>query len=160
VQPQLWLVGDGKAAGGQQRADLADGAGDGGAVDAEQHPEGLMGQLGAQTDQGRQHPVAEGQPVAWAGAGRPAPGMAPALVEGGLAVGGPGVGQLDDEVAEVLPGDAGEARMGQGRTGPCWRSHSGMIVRPCSCLHDRLNRTSTYRAPSRYRPAGCDTDVS
>ena len=37
-----------------------------------------------------------------------------------------GLGQLSDQFAKVAPGDAGEARMGQGRTGPCWSSHLGM----------------------------------
>jgi hypothetical protein len=50
----------------------------------------------------------------------------------------------------ALPGDAGEARMGQGRTDPCWRSHSGMIVRPCSCLHDS-SINPIYRAPRLLR---------
>jgi hypothetical protein len=56
--PQRGLARARRSAGGQQRADLADGAGDGGAVDPEQHRQGLVRQLQAQHDQGGQHPVA------------------------------------------------------------------------------------------------------
>jgi len=68
-----------------------------------------------------------------AGAGGAAAWVAAAVGQRGLVLGGPGVGQLGDELAQVLPGDAGEARMGKGRTDPCWSSHPGMIVRPSSC---------------------------
>jgi hypothetical protein len=44
--------------------------------------------------------------------------MAAAQLQRGLVLGGPKIGQFGDEVAEVLPGGAGEARMGQGRTDP------------------------------------------
>ncbi len=68
---------------------------------------------------------AEGQPVVGVGAGLggATTPMAAAPGQRGLLLSGPGVGHLGDEVAEVLPGDAGEARMGQGRTGSCGRSH-------------------------------------
>jgi hypothetical protein len=33
----------------------------------------------------------------------------------------------------VLPGDSGEDRMGEGRTGPCWPRHPRMITR-AACL--------------------------
>jgi hypothetical protein len=111
-QPQRGLAGHGEAAGGQQRADLADGAGDGGAVDPEQYRQGLVRQLQAQHDQGGQHPVAQDQPLVGAGAGGAAAWVAAAVGQRGLVLGGPGVGQLGDELAQVLPGDAGEARMG------------------------------------------------
>jgi hypothetical protein len=137
-----------QTARGQQRADLADGAGDGGAVDPEQHRQGLVRQLQAQHDQGGQHPVAQDQPLVGAGAGGAAAWVAAAVGQRGLVLGGPGVGQLGDELAQVLPGDAGEARMGQGRTAPCWRSHPGMIVRPSSCPHDPRDQPAS-RAPSR-----------
>jgi hypothetical protein len=55
--------------------------------------------------------------------------MAAALGQRSLVLGDPGIGELGDEVAEVLPGDAGEARVGQGRTDPCWGSHPGMMAR-------------------------------
>jgi hypothetical protein len=69
-------------------------------------------------------------------------------VQRGLVLGGAGVGQLGDELAQVLPGDAGEARMGKGRTDPCWSSHPGMIVQPSSCPHDPRDQPAS-RAPSR-----------
>jgi hypothetical protein len=110
-RPHPRLAGHGEAAGGQQRADLADGAGDGGAVDPEQHRQGLVRQLQAQHDQGHQHPVAHGQPLVG-----PAPAArrrgAAAVGQCGLVLGGPGVGQFGDELAQVLPGDAGAARTG------------------------------------------------
>jgi hypothetical protein len=107
-----------------------DGAGDGGAVHAIQHRQGLVRELEAQHHQRRQHPVAEGQPRLGPGTSSTTAPMAAALGEGAFVPRRPGVGQLDDKVAEVLPGEPGKARMGQGRTGPCWRSHPGMIVRP------------------------------
>jgi len=111
-QPQRGLAGHGEAAGGQQRADLADGAGDGGAVDPEQHRQGLVRQLPPSTIRvantpGRTRPAAGG-----AGAGGAAAWVAAAVDQRGLVLGGPGVGQLGDELAQVLPGDASEARMG------------------------------------------------
>ena len=75
-------------------------------------------------------------------------GTIAAVGQRGLVLGGPGVGQLGDELAQVLPGDAGEARMGQGRTDPCWSSHPGMIVRLSSCPHDPRDQPAS-RAPSR-----------
>jgi hypothetical protein len=147
-QPQAGLVWHGKATASQQRPDLADGAGDGRAVHAKQHRQGLVRELQAQVDQGHQHAVAEGQPVVGAGAAGAAAPMATAVGQPGLVLGGPGAGQLGDEVAEVLPGDAGEARMGQGRTDPCWSSHPGMIVRPRSCPHDPLDQPHQSRTKS------------
>jgi hypothetical protein len=64
-------------------------------------------QLQAQHDQGGQHPVAQDQPLVRAGAGGAAVGQR------GLVLGGPGVGQLGDGLAQVLPGDAGEGRLGR-----------------------------------------------
>jgi len=83
-----------------------------------------------------QHAVAEGPAVAWV---RPRPhadadgrGALPAQPGAGRS----GIGEFGDEGTKVLPGDAGEAGMSQGRTDPCWSSHPDMIVRPCSCTHD------------------------
>jgi hypothetical protein len=64
VQPHAGHVRDGEAALGQQRPDLVDRAGDGGAVHPVQHGQGLVGQLKAEDHQGNQDPVAEDQPVA------------------------------------------------------------------------------------------------
>jgi hypothetical protein len=63
-QAQARLAGDGEAAGGQQRPDLVDGAGDGGAIHPVQHRQGLVRELEAQNHEGHQDPVAEDQPVA------------------------------------------------------------------------------------------------
>ena len=57
IQPQARLVGDGEATAGQQRPDLVHGAGDGGAVNAVQHSQGLVRQLQAQDHQRDQHAV-------------------------------------------------------------------------------------------------------
>jgi hypothetical protein len=38
--------------------------------------------------------------------------VAAALLQGGLVGGGPGVGRLDGQVGEVVPGHPGEDRMG------------------------------------------------
>jgi hypothetical protein len=123
VQPHARHVRDGEATAGQQRPELVHGAGDGGAVDPVQHGQGLVGQLEPQDHQGGQHAVAEAQPVVGAGPGGALAWMAPALLKGGLVGGGPRVGQFGGQLAKVLPGDAGEDWMGEGRTGPWWRRH-------------------------------------
>jgi hypothetical protein len=69
VHPHAGCIGDGEATPGQQRSDLVDCAGDGGAVHPVQHCQGLVGQLGPQDYQGDQHPVTEHQPLAGSGAG-------------------------------------------------------------------------------------------
>jgi len=83
--------------------------------------------LGAQHDEGDHDPVGEAEPLVGAGTGGPLAVVATALAEHALVGGGPRVGELGDQVGEVLPGDAGEARMGEGRTGPCWL-HGPMLV--------------------------------
>jgi hypothetical protein len=75
--------------------------------------------LQAQDDQGDQHPVGQHQPVAWPGPSSTAAWVAAPLVEGALVGGGPRVGELDDQLGEVLPGQPGEDPMGKGRAGPC-----------------------------------------
>ena len=126
------------------------GAGDGGAVNAGQHRHGLVGQLQAQDHQGDQHAVTEDQAVVGAGPGGTLAWVAAALLEGALVGGSPRVGQLDDQLGQVLPGQPGEDRMGEGRTGPCWRRHPRMMtVRPVSCPpgdarhQPRLSRTKS-----------------
>jgi hypothetical protein len=114
---------DGEAAPGQQGSDLMDGTGDGGAVHPVQHPEGVVGQLEAQDHQGSQDSVGEDQLVVGPGPGGTLAWMAAALVQGALVGGGPRIGQLGDQLPQVLPRQAGEDRMGEGRTGPCWRRH-------------------------------------
>jgi hypothetical protein len=133
VQPHAGGIGGGEATPGQQRSDLVHRAGDGGAVHPVQHRQGLVGQLEAEDHQGDQDPVAEAQAVVGAGAGGAPAWVAAALLGGGLVGGGPGLGQLDGQLGQVLPGQPGEARMGEGRTGPCWRRHPRMIT-PCGPL--------------------------
>jgi hypothetical protein len=61
VRSRTPQAGHREAARPQQRPDLADRAGDGGAVHAKQHRQGLMGQLEPQDHQGDQHTVTEDQ---------------------------------------------------------------------------------------------------
>jgi hypothetical protein len=95
-KPRPGLAGDGEAAAGQQRADLADRAGDGGAVHPVQHRQGLVGQLEPQVDQGDQHPVSEDELVVGTGAGSALARVAAALLQRALVRGGPRAGQLGD----------------------------------------------------------------
>ena len=80
-----------------------DGTGDGGTVRPVQHPEGVVGQLEAQDHQGGQDSVGEDQLVVGPGAGGPLAWMAAALVQGALVGGGPRIGQLGDQLFQVLP---------------------------------------------------------
>jgi hypothetical protein len=114
-----------------------DGASNGGAVHPIQHRQGLVGQLEAQDHQGDQHPVCEDQLVVGPGAGGTPTRVAAALVQGALVGGGPRVGELGEQFGEVLPGDPGEDRMGEGRTGPCWHSHPRMITRAARLMPAR-----------------------
>jgi hypothetical protein len=121
VQPHAGRAGDCEATAGQQRSDLVHRAGDGGAVHPVQHGQGLVGQLAAQDHQGGQDPVAECQAVVASGAGGALAWVAAALLQGAFVGGAPRVGQLDGQRGQVLPGDPGEDRMGEGGTGPCRR---------------------------------------
>ena len=148
---------DGEAAPGQQGADLMDGTGDGGAVHPVQHPEGVVGQLEAQDHQGGQDSVGEDQLVVGPGAGGMLAWMAAALVQGALVGGGPRIGQLGDQLAQVLPRQAGEDRMGEGRTGPCWRRHPHTITHavyltPTGRPRPQSPATPPRRATRRHRP--------
>ena len=105
-----------------------------GGVDAQVDPVG--GGVGEHVRQGVQsharcvgHPVTKDQAVVGPGAGGALAWVTAALLEGALVRGGPGVGQLDRQVGQLLPGQPGEDRMGEGRTGPCWRRHPRMITR-------------------------------
>jgi hypothetical protein len=102
--------------------------------------------LEAQDHQGDQDAITEDQAVVGSGTGGALAWVVTALLEGGLVGGGPGAGQLDGQVGKVLPGDPGEDRMGEGRTGPCWRRHPRMMtVRPASgspaTAHDQPRRS-------------------
>src|SRR5205814_10407374 len=63
AQPQVRAVRDGEPAGGEQRADLGDRAGDGGAVDPVQLCQGRVGELEAQVNEGDDDAVGERQVV-------------------------------------------------------------------------------------------------
>lgn len=73
-QAQAAPVGDGEATGREQRPDLADRSGDGGAVDIEQLGQGGMRKPEPQVDEGGQQPVGEDQLLLTARPSRPAPG--------------------------------------------------------------------------------------
>jgi hypothetical protein len=90
-----------------------DGAGNGGAVHPVQHRQGVVGQLEPQAHQGGQDPVTEDQLVMGPGAGGTLTPVAAALLEGTLVGGGPGVGELGDQVAQVLLRQSGEAIEGR-----------------------------------------------
>jgi hypothetical protein len=108
VQSHARGIGDGEATAGQQRSDLVHPAGDGGPVDPVQHGQGLVGQLEPQDHQSDQHTVGEDQPLVGSGTGGALAWVAAALLECGLVGGGPGIGQLDGQVGEVLPRQPGE----------------------------------------------------
>jgi hypothetical protein len=124
-----------------------DRTGDGGAVDPVQHRQGLVRELEPQHHQGRQHAVTQDQPLLGPGPGGPPPRMAASAVQRTLVGGGPGVGQLSDQVAKVFPGQPGKARMGEGRTGPCWFGHPRMIARTA-----RLRLTLMLASRCRDQP--------
>jgi len=96
--------------------------------------------LGAQHDEGDHDPVGEAEPLVGAGTGGPLAVVATALAEHALVGGGPRVGELGDQVGEVLPGDAGEDRMGEGRTGPCWFEHPCMLARAAFSMPNASSR--------------------
>ena len=103
---------------GQQRADLAHGAGDRGPVHAIHHRQRGVRDLQPQHRQGHQHPVGECQVLAAPGARSPQPVPAAAGTQVRLPAGLPRAGQLSHDPAQVVTGDPGEGRMAQGRTSP------------------------------------------
>lgn len=124
MQPKPRPVGDGETPRGQQRTDLADRPGDGGPLQAVELREGDVRELGTQVDQGDQYPVGEDEVVLRSRTGSLSAVAAASLVQCGLTARGPRPGQLVDQTAEMCTGDAGEGRMGQGRTGPILRHHT------------------------------------
>ena len=117
VQPQAGRGGI--TPPGQQRADLAHGAGDRGPVHAIHHRQRGVRDLQPQHRQGHQHPVGEGQVLAAPGARGPQPVPATAGTQVRLPAGlhGPPRAAGRDP-AQVVTGDPGEGRMAQGRTSP------------------------------------------
>jgi len=110
--------GGGEAPVGQQRRDLMYRGGDGGAVHAVPQRQSLVWQSQTQPRQGDQHPVAQAQRYRMPSTRVAASfSSAPASVQPPF----PGCvkrfGQFGDQPVEVVARDAGEDRMGQGRTG-------------------------------------------
>jgi len=118
AQAQLGPAGHGKATRRQQRAHLAQRTGDGGVVDAVEDGHGGMGKLEAQDHQGGDDPVGDDQLMVRAGSGGPQALMAATVAQAGFLLGGPRFGQLGDQLAQALAGDAGADAMRQGRAGP------------------------------------------
>ena len=116
AQTYPWPVRDRASALGQQRADLAHGPCDGGAVHSEQQAQHCVRQVVTQVDQGDHQPIDEDQAVSGTRPcgpfPRPAPGSVPVVLDCRC----PGAGQLLDERGQVMLGDAGEPGMGQDRT--------------------------------------------
>lgn len=75
--------------------------------------------------------------------------MAAALVQGALVGGGPRIGQLGDQLPQVLPRQAGEDRMGEGRTAPSWRRHPHTITRAVCLTPTGRPRPQSPAAPRR-----------
>ena len=109
-------------------------AGDGGAVHAVPHREGLVRHCQPQPGQGDQQPVAQGQGWRVSGAG---PAVTVPLATSAVQPTFPRRAerccQFGDKSVQVVAGDAGEDRMGQGRTGLLDR-HKSETVRPVTVL--------------------------
>lgn len=93
--------GTAKHTGCQQRADLADGRGDGGAIHLEEFGEHHVRQLMAQMDQGDRQPIEEDQLGLSADTLRPPTFTAPGLAERGLPRGLPCRGELGEQLAQM-----------------------------------------------------------
>lgn len=85
MQSQAEPVRDGESALRHERADLADGATDGGGAHLVDHAECLVGEAGAQVNQGGQQPVSEDESVPRAGPGLPSARAPAPFVPRGLA---------------------------------------------------------------------------
>ena len=118
MKPQARAVRDGEPAGRQQRPDLADRAGDRGAVHLVQRGQGGVRELVAQADQGDDDTVGEGKVAVRAGAGCAQALMTTAFAQPGLLRGHPVAREAGDEPAEAARLQAGEDTLAQGRAGP------------------------------------------
>lgn len=118
AQPQAGTAGHGEPAGGDQRADLGDRAGDGGAVHPVQLCQGRVRELEPQVNDGDDDPVGERQVVVWPSAGSAQPVMTPARAQPGFPCGRPRIGEAGDEPAEPPWLQPGEDPLAQGRAGP------------------------------------------
>jgi hypothetical protein len=102
AQPHPRAVGDGEAAGRQERADPADRGRDGGAVHLVQLGKCGMRQLVTQVDQRDQQPVGEGQFLLTADSCRPHAGTATSLTQNRFSNYRPLRRELFDQLAEML----------------------------------------------------------
>jgi hypothetical protein len=117
AQPQARAVRDGEPAGGEQRADPGDRAGDGGAVHPVQRCQCGVGELKTQVNEGDDDAVGERQVVVRAGAGGAQAAVAPALAEPGFLRGAPRAGEAGGELAEPSRLQPGEDTLAHGRAG-------------------------------------------
>ena len=116
-QPDAGLSGDGEPAGGQQRPDLMNRAGDRGPVHPVQLRQGLMRELKAQVNQGGDNPVGERQAVVRASAGGALALVPAALKQPVFPGGGPRHGQFLDEPGQMRAGPPSPNTIRQGRAG-------------------------------------------
>jgi hypothetical protein len=130
VKPQVRVAGNGEPAGGGQRPDLADRAGDGRAVHPEELCQGRVRELEPQVNEGDDDPVGEGQLVIRPGARGTQPVVTTAFTQPGLFSDHPGAGQASDEPAEAPRLQAGEDTLGQGRAGQVLRHNNTQLARP------------------------------
>ena len=118
AQPQVRAAGHGEPAGREERADLADRPGDGGAVDPVELGERGVRELESQLDEGDDDAVSERKVVARARARGSHPLVTSAFEQPGLLGRLPGIGEADGEPAEPSRLEAGEDTLAQGRAGP------------------------------------------
>jgi hypothetical protein len=116
-QPDAGLSGHGEPAGGQQRPDLADRAGDRGPVDLVQLGQRRVRELEPQVNKGDDDPVGERQAVIRARSGRAQPLVLPAGEQPVFPGGGPRRGQLTDQPGQPSAADPGPDTIRQGRAG-------------------------------------------
>jgi hypothetical protein len=145
LQPDPGLAGDGEPAGGQQRADLVNRAGERGPVNPVQPGQRLARELEPQVNKGDDDPVGERQVVVRAGAGG-ALALVPAAAEQPVFLGcGPLRGQFPEQPGQVRTADpgpdtkgssaaAGSRSISAGHTGAAATrpAHAGPTTAPAS----------------------------
>ena len=118
AQPQARAAGHGEPAGREERADLADRPGDGGAVHPVKLRERSVRELEAQVNEGDDDAVGERQVVVRARARCAHALVTSASEQPGFLRGRPGISEPGDEPAEPSRLEAGEDTLAQGRAGP------------------------------------------
>ncbi|MCX5316983.1 hypothetical protein [Streptomyces sp. NBC_00154] len=109
-------VGDGEPARCQERTDLADRAGDGGAVHALHLRRRSVGKRQPHHDQSDQYLVDEDESVVGPGSGGTPTLTAAPFLQRRLVRGLPLRGDLFDQLAKTCTGDTGQGGMGRGGT--------------------------------------------